>query len=82
MHKAFPGYLSIFVFQYKPLVNRMIAYSGEMPVNARKTNYLWKRWERKNKKSSEPDSLHIQGITFPNIGCHYFDTVRRNKCKL
>lgn len=82
MHKASPEYLSIFVFQYKPLVNRMIAYSGETPVNTRKTNYLRKRRERKNKKPSEHDSFHIQGITFPNIGCYYFDNVQRNKCKL
>lgn len=70
------------VLQYKPLVNCMIAYSCERPVNIRKNSFLRKRWETKNKKSSEHDPLHIQGITFPKIGSYYFDAVGRNKCKL
>lgn len=82
MHKDLPKYLNILVFQYKPLVNRMIAYSGETPVNTRKTNCFRKKWKRKNKNLFEHDSLYVQGITFPNKECYYFDTVRRNKCKL
>jgi len=56
----------------------MIAYSGETPGNTMKTNYLRTRWERKNKKSSGHDSLHIQGITFPSMVCPYFHTVQTN----
>lgn len=82
MHKDLPKYFKILVFQYKPLVNHMIAYSGETPVNNRKTNCFRKRWKRKNKNFFEHDSLHIQAITFADIECYYFDTVRRNKCKL